>query len=189
MVVLQKKCKMNPLRFLVLIASFSLTCNQLLAQEKHFNGTWTMIGTTYVFEFDLFLKHDQNNNVAGHFDWKVTKYDENSVDSKSYYEPKLGSTAKEFVRGTFNPNTKEYFLKGYKKEDPHLIISTDSYRLKIDENGDIGGDSKAHNTWKGRINGNAVKNDLALKFLIIKAPLNQLAVAINPENDFAVVVN
>ena len=180
---------MNPLRFLVLIASFSLTCNQLLAQEKHFNGTWTLIGTTYVFEFDLYLKHDQSNNVAGHFDWKVANYDENSADSKRYYEPKLGSTAKEFVRGTFNPNTKEYFLKGYKKVDPHLIISTDSYRLKIDENGDIGGDTKAHNTWKGRINGNAVKNDLASKLLIIDTPSDQIPIFVKLEDNFNTFIN
>jgi len=88
-----------------------------------------------------------------------------------------------------NPATKEYFLKGYKKEDPNMIISTDHYRLKLDENGDIGGDSKAHNTWKGRINGNAVKNDLASKFMIKNTPSDKLAVGIKLENDFAVIVN
>ena len=160
-----------------------------MAQERHFQGTWTMIGTTYIFEFDLFLKHDANDNVVGHFDWKVVSYDKNSPSSKDYYEPKLGTKAKEFVRGTFNATTKEYFLKGYKKEDPHLIISTDHYRLKLDENGDIGGDSKAHNTWKGRINGNAVKNDLALNFMIENTPSDELAVCIQLEDNFAIFVN
>jgi len=159
-------------------ALLSLNPSELIAQEKHFEGTWTMIGTTYVFEFDLYLKHDAKNNVAGHFDWKVVNYDKHSPASKDYYQPKLGTAAKEFVRGSFNPTTKEYYLKGYKKEDPNLIISTDIYRLKVDENGDIGGDSKAHNTWKGRINGNAVQNDLALKNLIKNAPSNQLAIGI-----------
>ena len=70
-----------------------------------------------------------------------------------------------------------------------MIISTDHYRLKLDENGDIGGDSKAHNTWKGRINGNAVKNDLALQFMIKNTPSDKLAVGIKLENDFAVIVN
>jgi hypothetical protein len=145
----------------VLFATLMSVSNNLIAQEKHFQGSWTMIGTTYVFEFDLYLKHDANNNVAGHFDWKVTDYDKHSPASKDYYQPKIGKTAKEFVRGTFNPKTKEYFLKGYKKDDPHLIISKDHYRLKLDENGDIGGDSKAHNTWKGRINGKKVRKEIA----------------------------
>ena len=169
---------MRNFRLLILITSFTFSCTQLLAQENHFRGTWTMIGTTYAFEFDLFLKHDANNNVAGHFDWKVVQYDENSPESKDYYKPKLGTTAKEFVRGTFNPKTKEYILRGYKKEDPNLIISTDIYRLIIDDNGDIGGDSKAHNTWKGRINGNAVQNDLALTLNIKNTPIYQFVIGI-----------
>ena len=172
-----------------LFTLLSLSFNELIAQEKHFQGTWTMIGTTYVFEFDLYLKQDVANNVAGHFDWKVIKYDEQSPSSKDYYQSKLGTTAKEFVRGTFNPKTKEYYLKGYKKEDPQMIISTDHYRLKLDENDDIGGDSKAHNTLKGRINGNAVKNDLALQFVIKDAPLIKYAVDIKLENDITVIVN
>ncbi len=146
---------------LSLFALLSFNANDLVAQNKHFQGTWTMIGTTYVFEFDLYLNHDAENNVAGYFNWKVTDYDLNSPASRDYYQPKLGTTAKEFVRGSYNPETKQYLLKGYKKEDPNEIISTDIYRLQLDENGDIGGDSKAHNTWKGRINGKAVKKDMA----------------------------
>ena len=143
---------------LFVVLSFSSTC--LTAQNKHFQGTWTMIGTTYVFEFDLYLKHEEGNNVTGYFDWEVVRYDENSLESKDYYQPKLGTTAKEFVRGKFNPKTKEYLLKGFKKDDPHQIISPDLYRLQLDENGDIGGDSKAHNTWLGRINGNDVEKEV-----------------------------
>ena len=145
----------------VLFVFLSLISNELIAQIKHFHGTWTMIGTTYVFEFDLYLKHEEGNKVAGHFDWKAVRYDENSPASIDYYQPKIGATAKEFVRGTFNPKTNQYLLKGYKKDDPQMIISTDIYRLQLDEYDDIGGDSKAHNTWLGRINGSAVKKNAA----------------------------
>ncbi len=135
--------------------------HQIFAQVKHFQGSWTKIGTTYVFEFDLYLNHRDNNVVTGHFDWKVVRFDEKSPQSRDYYKPKLGKTAKEFVRGTYNPTTKEYFLKGYKKDDPNWIISTDEYRLKLDEYDDISGKTKSNNTWKGRINGNAVKKETA----------------------------
>lgn len=136
-----------------------LTQNSLTAQVRHFQGTWTLIGTTYVFEFDLILEHENEHEVKGYFNWKVVRYDENDLFSREYYQPKLGYTAKEFVRGQYDPKTRQYFLKGYQKDDPHQIISTDTYRLQLDENGDIGGDTNAHNTWKGRINGKAVSLD------------------------------
>ena len=186
--VLQKTHEMRKYILLTFFIYLNFSLVQLIAQEKHYQGTWTMIETTYVFKFDLYLKHDTKSNVVGHFDWKVTNYDKHSPSSKDYYEPKLGSTAKEFVRGTFDPATKEYYLQGYKKEDPHRIISTDHYRLKVDGNGDIGGDSKAHNTWKGRINGKTIRNDLALKLLSIDTPTNQLTIGIELENNLSINV-
>ena len=133
----------------------------LAAQIKHFTGHWTKIGTTYDFGFDLYIKHTGGNTVEGVFTWEFISYDKNILGSKSYYEEKIGLKAKEFVRGTYDPATKEYYLQGYKKEDPHRIIALDHYKLKEDKNGDIGGDTKAHGTWKGRINGKAVRTDSA----------------------------
>ena len=188
MLVLQKNHEMRKYILLTFFIYLNFSFVKLIAQEKHFQGTWTMIGTTYIFEFDLFLKHDTKNHVAGHFDWKVTNYDKHSLSSKDYYEPKLGATAKEFVRGHFDPAAKEYYLRGYKKEDLHLIISTDHYRLKLDENDDIGGESKAHNTWKGRINGKTISNDLVLKLLSIDTPANQLTGGIELENNLSIPI-
>ena len=91
--------------------------------------------------------------MKGVFHWELVNYDENFPASKAYYKEKIGLQAKEYVRGTYNASTKEYILKGYKKDDPHLIIGLDLYRIKEDENGHIGGDTKTEGTWKGRING------------------------------------
>ncbi len=145
----------NCLLFLLLFSS-NLIPNILTAQTSQFTGTWTKLNTTYVFEFDLILKHQANGQVEGYFSWKVVQYDKKSPSSKQYYEDKIGMTAKEFVRGTYNPKTKEYQLHGYKKEDPNQIIGTDNYRLKVDQNGDIGGKTQSHGPWKGRINGKSV---------------------------------
>ena len=123
-----------------------------IGQTKHFDGTWTKISTTYAFDFDLILKEKVSNQVEGYFIWKVVNYDEYNIQSKEYYENKIGLTGKEYVIGTYNPFEDEYLLKGYKKEDPNAIIGTDIYRLKVDENGNIGGTTNANGTWLGRIN-------------------------------------
>lgn len=142
-------------------AFFLLLSTQLPAQIQQFQGNWTKLGTTYNFEFDLQIRHTDGNAVEGVFHWRVVNYDENEPASKAYYEEKIGLTAKEFVRGTYNPKSGEFLLKGYKKEDPNLIIGIDDYKIKMDENGDIGGDTKAAGTWLGRINGKEVKADSA----------------------------
>ena len=141
---------------LILSASFS---NHINAQIKHFTGSWTKDGTTYDFKFDLYLHHTGGNQVKGVFNWEFAHYDENMEFSKEYYEKKIGTQAKEYVRGTYNSKTRQYILKGYKKDDPGVIISLDTYRLKEDENGNIGGDTKAHGAWNGRINGKAIRTD------------------------------
>ncbi|MEZ4957289.1 MAG: hypothetical protein R2825_27270 [Saprospiraceae bacterium] len=130
--------------------------NNTTAQTKHFQGNWTKLETTYDFKFDLFLEFTGGNQVKGVFHWELVNYDENFQFSKDYYENKIGLQAKEYVRGTYDPATKQYILKGYKKDDPHSIIGLDLYRIKESDKGDIGGDTKANNSWQGRINGQAV---------------------------------
>ncbi len=142
------------MKTLLFLSLFLLTSYPDAAcQTQHFRGSWTRIGTNYLFDFDLHLEHGAGNQVQGHFDWKFVQYDETDEFSVSYYRNKIGATAKEYVKGTWNPTTRTYHLKGYKKDDPNAIIATDEYLLKLDSDGDIGGETKSHNTWLGRING------------------------------------
>jgi hypothetical protein len=48
-------------------------------------------------------------------------------------------------------------LKGYKKDDPDHIIGIDTYEIKVDKSGNIGGTTNANGTWLGRINGKQVE--------------------------------
>ncbi len=143
------KALLSVFTFLFVVAS----ATPLAAQQKYFKGSWTSVGSTYQFDFDLYLTHKSNNQVEGYFHWKVVNPDENSEMSVAYYKDRIGSEAKEYVRGTYNPATKEYQLKGYRKADPHAIISLDTYYLKVDEEGHIGGTTNDHGTGNGRING------------------------------------
>ena len=137
---------------LLILALLIFSSTTSFSQTKLYNGTWTKITTTYAFDFDLILNVNEPNHVEGYFIWKVVHYDEYNISSKEYYENKLGMTATEYIRGTYNASEGEYLLKGYKKEDPNSIIGIDTYKLKVDENGNIGGKSKANGTWLGRIN-------------------------------------
>ena len=138
------------------IAFTALSFSSISAQTKHFTGNWTKIGTTYDFSFTLHLKHLHGNKVKGYFKWELVSYDENYPLSVNHYKNRIGKKAKEFVSGTYDKSTKTYHLKGYKKEDPDLIIGKDYYKIQVDENGDIGGDTRTSGTWQGRINGKYV---------------------------------
>ena len=141
------------------LSIFFFVSIQLSAQVRQFTGTWTKLNTTYVFEFDLVLKH-QGNKVEGYFIWKVVELDKHSSWSKDYYGDKIGLTGKEYIRGSWFPSRNMYKFKGYKKEDPHLIIGLDNYELQLDELGNIGGKTKTMGSWLGRINGELVEMDL-----------------------------
>lgn len=145
----------------LLLAVFLLLSSSLAAQYKHYSGTWTKINTTYLFEFDLVIRHD-GTHVKGYFDWKVVDYDRNSTFGKAYYAKKLGTRAREYVKGTFDADKMEYYLEGYKKTDPETVIGLDTYRLQVDGKGNIHGPTKANNSWLGRINGNKVLVKLML---------------------------
>lgn len=131
-------------------------CLSAVSQTKLFHGTWTRLGTEYLFEFDLHLEHGQGNTVSGYFNWKIVRYDENDPFGADYYRDKLGMTAKEYVSGRWDAATRTYHLKGYAKDDPNTIIALDEYLLPVDNNGDIGGKTKSHDSWLGRINATSV---------------------------------
>lgn len=132
----------------------------LLAQNKHFCGTWTKENTTYQFNFNLQLSFTAGQGVEGYFDWALVRFDEYDERSSTYYKNKIGATAREYVRGTYNSSTKSYILKGYKKDDPQHIISLDTYYLMEDENREVSGTSDAHGSQKGRINGKCSEKEL-----------------------------
>lgn len=151
--------KPNEMKNLLIIV-FLLSVHTLFCQTKQFKGTWTKINTTYIFEFDLILKINKTNQVEGYFNWKVVQSDEKDSFMQEYYEPRLGKTAKEYVKGTYDPVKGVYKLRGCKKDDPHQIIALDTYELAEDKAGDVGGKTFANGTWLGRINGKEVEMDL-----------------------------
>lgn len=141
----------------ILFLIFILNATTLFCQTKNFTGVWTKVKTTYTFEFDLTLDIKEQDKVEGYFKWTVVQYDKNNPLSKNYYQNKIGKTATEYIKGTYAPSQNKYYLKGYKKDDPDNIIGIDTYEIKVDKSGNIGGTTNANGTWLGRINGKQVE--------------------------------
>ena len=132
---------------------FLFTSNILCSQSTQFNGFWTKVNTTYIFEFELILNDAGPTQVEGYFNWRLVKYDEKDRSSQEYYGKKIGLRAREYVKGTFDAKSNVYKLKGYKKDDPDNIIGIDTYNIRIVENGQLKGTTNANGSWLGRING------------------------------------
>jgi hypothetical protein len=134
-------------------ATMLFSSDFVVGQTDQFIGSWTKEGTTYQFDFILILNHVGDGQVEGQFRWTVAKPDEKAPQSVLWYQHKIGLQATEFVKGRYNDNTKELFIEGYRKDDPHMIIALDEYRLKVIGDHTLQGTSKAHGTWEGIIDG------------------------------------
>ena len=142
---------------LILFLALSIS-SPLSSQIQQFYGTWTKVNTTYMFDFELTLRNGSSNTVSGYFLWKVVMFDEKNFMSKVHYQNKINFMAIEYVKGVYNSNTGECDLKGYKKDDPDNIIALDTYKLKIDQNGELGGTTSSNGTWLGRIQGKEIES-------------------------------
>ena len=116
--------------------------NPTYAEGVRTTGYWYKEGSSYRFKFEA--NFELKESIDGYFEWTL-------LDSPSSAE-KIGATAKEFVRGSYNPVTRQLLLVGYKKDDPYKVISTDEYRLEVSEDGrSFFGVTKGNGDWTGRL--------------------------------------
>ena len=81
----------------------------------------------------------------GRIEWTVLRVERN------FYRDKIGTTATEFVRGTYNEASGDLSLRGYDKDDPLEIIGLDNYRLELSSGGDwLFGPTESGGDWGGR---------------------------------------
>jgi len=84
-------------------------------------------GSVFSARADLTIADD--GQVRGHIDWTLLR------TSNPNKIAKIGSSATEFVQGTFDPVTKTLSLDGVNKSDPADMIILDKYRLKMSADG------------------------------------------------------
>ena len=126
-------------------------------------GEWSNDKGHY-FTFTLDLKGMPNDSISGAFTWTIVK------SPWEEEQAKLGKTAIEYFKGTYSRDTREVTFIGYKKDDPHLIIGIDTYRLTLSENNNIlEGITKNHGTWKGVFYGSRILEKKTVKLPPVKA--------------------
>ncbi len=109
-------------------------------------GQWSSpFGTT--FSANVYLESTgTNNGVQGQINWTMKNTPQGSKQSN------VGLTAVEYVKGSYNTETRMLTMEGYRKDDPNNIVSLDKYRLVLaGDNSSLGGATWNHGRWRGRL--------------------------------------
>jgi hypothetical protein len=86
------------------------------------------------------------NSVQGHINWAMRSTPQESKQSK------IGLTAVEYVRGSYNSETRLLMMEGYRKDDPNDVITLDKYRLILArDNRSLAGATWNQGRWRGRL--------------------------------------
>ena len=110
-----------------------------LSPAGSWSGDWSSKATHFTATASL---TETNGQVSGQIVWTLARTSNPKKTSKT------GSTATEYVQGSFNPATRAVSLRGVRKDDPNNIVILDRYNLSLSEN---------NRTLSGRsINGNFV---------------------------------
>jgi flagellar basal body-associated protein FliL len=103
--------------------------NPNLNPAGSWSGDWNSVGkyTTY-FTATLNLTDDGAGKVNGHIVWTLQRTDNPKKTDK------IGTSATEYVQGTYNPATRTVSLRGIRKDDAYDIVILDRYILILAEN-------------------------------------------------------
>ena len=105
-----------------------LATNPGLTPSGNWSGDWS--GRSSAFTATASFS-EVNGAVTGQIVWTLQK---SSNPAKSY---KVGLTATEYVRGTYDAVTRLMKVKGIRKDDPNKLVIYDQYNLSLSENGDL----------------------------------------------------
>jgi hypothetical protein len=115
------------------------------ALEREWAGKFTQPGAA--FDAQLRLRVLDDGAVEGKIHWTYTKTDDEKAKRN------VGLSGTECVWGSYDPTTRLLVFDGYRRDDPHMILGLDRYRLTLGENGQtLGGTTWANGTNEGRFN-------------------------------------
>jgi len=114
------------------------------------SGTWTGRWSTEsgtLFDFDLTLTHSGGNSVSGEVKWTMRR------TVRPDKAGKVGLSAIEYVRGSYDPSNGSVNLAGYAKDDPqNVLVMVDTYRLKMSrDDRTLTGAARNGGKWNGRV--------------------------------------
>jgi hypothetical protein len=109
------------------------TVNNYASPSGQYKGDWISKMTSYGADVTI-------TEVAGDIRGQIVWTLRSSPNPQKVN--KIGTTAIEYVQGTYNPQTRMLDLKGFRKDDPNEIIILDNYHLSVaDDNQTIIGNS------------------------------------------------
>jgi hypothetical protein len=109
-------------------------------------GQWSSpFGT--IFAANVYLETSGNSTVVqGYINWTMKSSPQEAKQAK------IGLTAVEYIKGSYNPEARLLTVEGYRKDDPNDIIALDKYRLVLAaDNRSLGGATRNHGGWRGRL--------------------------------------
>jgi len=87
--------------------------------RKEWSGVWSEPDSRY--DARLTLRSSVDGAVDGRIQWTLRSA------KRDDYQPKIGQSGVEFVRGSFDPKKRELVLEGYRRDDPNRILGLDRY--------------------------------------------------------------
>jgi uncharacterized caspase-like protein len=88
---------------------------------------------------------ESSTGLSGSIIWNLKRSPRPDLQSK------IGLSAVEYVRGTYEPSTRAVDVEGYRKDDPNIIIDLDRYKLLLSADGQtLSGQTYTQGTWEGR---------------------------------------
>lgn len=107
----------------------------------NWDGEWSDSKGT--FSCELKLVQDSQNKMSGSIVWTLRK------TRLAGFQKRIGLSGIEHVTGTFQQSERLLNLRGYRKNDPHVLIALDRYRLVLSPDGStLAGQSQLQ---KGRL--------------------------------------
>ncbi|MCE5193870.1 MAG: hypothetical protein LLF28_00180 [Nitrospiraceae bacterium] len=134
-------------QFFLAPIAFSQNTLSSVPSATNLNGTWR--GTWYspkgyVYFAEMHLDVSPDGIISGDIIWTMNNSPQDSDITK------IGLKGTEYIRGTYNTQSRVLIFEGYRKDDPNIVIGLDKYRLILSDNNQvIGGITSNHGDWRG----------------------------------------
>lgn len=117
-----------------------------ISPAGQWKGDWSTSSGAY-YKFDLAL-NESDGHVDGQITWtlvRTTRPDKMGMQ---------GMSATEYVRGTFDPASRQVNMRGTSKSDPNgLLVMLDQYRLHLSpDERTLNGSARNGGKWNGTVN-------------------------------------
>ena len=109
-------------------------------------GEWSTRSGT-LLDFELNLTEAGNNGLEGQIKWTMRR------TARPDKMDKIGLSATEYVRGSYDPATGIVIISGYSKDDPNgVLVMLDVYKLNVSSDGHVlTGLARNGGKWNGHL--------------------------------------